>query len=219
MKKFIVLILSAIILVAISVSWYNVSANKAFEETNLTSETPNAIETSIAFAKNQPSDIPESFEAPGLETAVPNPEISPAESAELLDSNALDNQLPPTSASSYSAAGRQGGQTYKNNTGLNNNQELITISGIVGSFVAPQLTLTTSDGQNVVIQVGNFFSADGTALNLVPGEQITITGWYNSTGSLTANQILVDASGVIFTASRQSGRPEWAGKGQGNPNK
>ena len=81
------------------------------------------------------------------------------------------------------------------------------------------MTLTTSDGQNMIVQTANLITTDGTALDLSPGEQVTVTGWYNSTGSITANQIINNSTGLTYSARKQSGRPEWAGKGQGNQNK
>lgn len=215
MKKFFVLILSVIMLSAISVSWYNVSANKTSDEISSPTNLLITEGKSNAITNDQLSDLPQASESTISATAIPITESGSLESAGL-----LENSLPQTATNTYGNGRSQGGQTSTNDAGINSStQELTTITGIVSTYVAPQLTLTTNEGQEIIIQVRNLISTDGSTLNLTPGEQVTITGWYNNLGSMTANQIFLHATGTTFTTSNQTGRPEWAGKGQGNQNK
>lgn len=215
MKKFIVFILSMIMLLAISVSWYNVSANKAEMRTNQPENLLNTGETIDLTAAAESPELIEITETPVGPAATPVAGILPSESTDPLESN-----LPETAANAPQNFQRKGGQTNLNSASVDGfSQELSTISGIVSTYTDTQLTLTTSDGQNFIVQMGNLTTADGTALNLLPGEQVTVTGWYNTTGSLTANQVINHSTGLTYSAKKQSGRPDWAGKGQGNQNK
>lgn len=218
MKKIIILTLSMIVIVAIAASWYNVSANRILSDENSPTDTATIIATALPATLSTTPYVDEPLEAEEAQTAQ-----SPVDQAEAILTNqqtdmdeASELSTSQSTANSKGNGWRQGSQNdLSTSSATATNQEIITITGMVDQFISPQLTLTTDLGQIIYIQIGNLSASNGAMLDLVPGEYVTVTGWYNQVGEFTANQITLNSSGTTFSIRNQSRRPEWAGKGQG----
>ncbi len=84
-----------------------------------------------------------------------------------------------------------------------------TLEGTVSALAAPNFTLVTADGQNIPVQLGNLSYVSKIGLNLVDGQQVTLVGAYETTGSLAIQSITVD--GQTYALRDATGRPLWAG--------
>lgn len=218
MKKMIILTLSMIVIVAIAASWYNVSANRILSDVNSPTDTATITATALPATLSTTPYVDELLEAEEEQTAQ-----SPIDQAEAILANQQTDmdeasELSPSQSTTNSKGNgwRQGSQNDPSTSSATaTNQEIITIKGMVDQFISPQLTLTTDLGQIIYIQIGNLSASNGAMLDLVPGEYVTVNGWYNQVGEFTANQITLNSSGTTFSIRNQSGRPDWAGKGQG----
>ena len=218
MKKLIVLTLSMIVIVAIAASWYNVSANRILTDENSPTDTATITATTLPATLSTTPYIDEPLEAEEAQTAQ-----SPEDLVEAIQANQqVEMDEPsvlspsPSTTNSKGNGWRQSSQSNPNSSSSTvTDQENITLTGIVDQFISPQLTLITDLGQVIYIQLGNLSASDGTVLDLIPGEYVTVTGWYNQVGEFTANQITLNSSGITFTIRNQTGRPDWAGKRQG----
>jgi hypothetical protein len=120
---------------------------------------------------------------------------------------------------------RQAGNGQQNapGSGIPNPQngltEWITLQGVVSNYAAPNFTLTTSEGQAIAVQLGNLNYLSTLGLSLKDTDQVTLTGYYDPSGSFAVGTLTLDATGQTFTFRDESGRPAWrgnGGNGQGN---
>jgi hypothetical protein len=88
-----------------------------------------------------------------------------------------------------------------------------TYQGTVSSYAAPNFTLTTSDGQQLAVQLGNLNYVTSLGLELKDGDSVTLTGFQDPSGSIAVGTITLDASGQSYTLRTENGRPAWAGGG------
>lgn len=210
MKRIIVIALSLLLIVAASASWYNVSANKVTDRMDVAISTVTIEETQSQPVTELPDNTPEVTQTAEPVESSPVVAQNFSEAQNSMDNNNLYNQ--PNNFGNGRQQGKQG--NTDSTIAVSSNQQLVTVTGTVSSFQTPLLTLSTSDSQVLSIQTGNLTSSDGTSLYLESGETVTITGWYNNYGEFSANQIRNDTTGLTYTTRKQSGRPEWAGKGQ-----
>jgi hypothetical protein len=99
--------------------------------------------------------------------------------------------------------------------------EWVTVQGVVSNYTAPNFTLTTTDGQAIAIQLGNLNYLSTLGLSLKDGDSVTLTGYYDSSGSFAVGTLTLDATGQTFTLRDEAGRPAWrgnGGRGQGSGN-
>lgn len=118
-------------------------------------------------------------------------------------------------------AGTFAGQNGKGNQGTTGqgvagqagvmSTELITYHGEVVAYEYGTLTLLTDDGITVGVATGN--QNYSLSIGFVPtvGETVTVTGYQNPEGLISAATITLDSSGVVFTFRGEAGRPGWAG--------
>ncbi len=89
--------------------------------------------------------------------------------------------------------------------------ELLTFSGTVSNYAAPVFTLTTSDGKTINAQLGNLNYLSSLGLSLTNGEAVTVTGFWDASGSFAVQQITLNSSGQTFSLRDDLGRPLWRG--------
>ncbi len=112
-------------------------------------------------------------------------------------------------------AGRQGATTNPNpGTPQANITQTVTIAGVVQSFDGVGLSLSTDDGAPLWVQLGQsrYVSAQGVTFNA--GDHVTATGFYEN-GQFQASVVVDDTTGQTLTLREASGRPLWAGGGNG----
>ena len=91
-----------------------------------------------------------------------------------------------------------------------------TIIGTVSAYDTVNLTILTSDGQTIVVQLGNSFYSQSLGFNLQIGQNVTVVGFPGDQGLFSAISIKVD--GQVYAFRDELGRPLWAGgngKGRG----
>ena len=91
-----------------------------------------------------------------------------------------------------------------------------TIIGTVSAYDTVNLTILTSDGQTIVVQLGNSFYSQSLGFNLQIGQNVTVVGFPGDQGLFSAISIKVD--GQVYAFHDELGRPLWAGgngKGRG----
>jgi len=84
-----------------------------------------------------------------------------------------------------------------------------TISGTVSAYDTVNLTILTSDGQTVIVQLGNSFYSQSIGFNPQIGQSITLVGFPGDQGLFSAINITVDGQAYAFRD--EFGRPLWAG--------
>jgi hypothetical protein len=94
-----------------------------------------------------------------------------------------------------------------------------TVQGTVSAYQYGTLTIVTTDGQIMGIELGN--QNYTTTLGFVPqvGDSVTVYGFPSAEGLFSAITVTVDSTGQVFTFRDLGGRPSWAGgngKGGGN---
>jgi hypothetical protein len=122
----------------------------------------------------------------------------------------------------------QGGNGYRG--GQNNNQSAgatsagvpqsnaditgaSTVTGTVSAYDLVSLTVQTSDGQIVVVQLGNSQYANNIGFYPQIGQSVSVYGFPGDQGLFSAISVTVD--GQTYTFRDELGRPLWAG-GRGN---
>jgi len=91
-----------------------------------------------------------------------------------------------------------------------------TITGTVSAYYLATLTVSTSDGQIVVVQLGNASYSQTIGFAPQIGQSVTVIGFPGDQGLFSAISITVD--GQVYAFRDELGRPLWAGgngKGRG----
>jgi hypothetical protein len=91
-----------------------------------------------------------------------------------------------------------------------------TITGTVSAYDLVSLTIQTSGGQIVVVQLGNSQYANSLGFNPQVGQSVSAYGFPGDQGLLSAISVTLD--GQTYTFRNDLGRPAWAGgngKGRG----
>lgn len=90
-----------------------------------------------------------------------------------------------------------------------------TVHGTVSAYNYGTLTVQTDDGQALGVQLGN--SNYATSLGFAPqvGEGLTVYGFTGDQGSFSAITVTLDSGQVFTFRDATTGRPAWAGGGQG----
>jgi hypothetical protein len=91
-----------------------------------------------------------------------------------------------------------------------------TITGTVSTYDLVSLTIQTSDGQSVIVQLGNSQYASGLGFNPQVGQSVSVYGFPGDQGLFSAISVTID--GQTYTFRDDLGRPSWAGgngKGRG----
>ena len=90
-----------------------------------------------------------------------------------------------------------------------------TINGTVSAYDLVNLTIATSDGQTVVVQLGNSFSSQSIGFNPAIGAQVRVSGFPGDQGLFSATTVTVN--GQTYAFRDDLGRPLWSGgNGKGN---
>jgi hypothetical protein len=116
----------------------------------------------------------------------------------------------------------QGGNGQDNGSGVPQAQAQANLAsaksvhGTVITYSYGTLTIQTDDGQSLGVQLGN--SNYATTIGFVPqaGDKLTVYGFTGTEGLFIAITITADGTGNVYTfRDTTTGRPAWAGGGQG----
>jgi len=120
------------------------------------------------------------------------------------------------------SGGGQGGGGQGRNSGYEglgtdfNTDTIIQIfEGSVESITPEALIITTTEGQEVLIEGRAWRFAQEMGYKLQVGQAVTVSG-FEEDGEFKAVEILGDLNVGAFQFREKSGRPMWAGRGQGN---
>ena len=94
-----------------------------------------------------------------------------------------------------------------------------TIAGTVSAYDLATLTISTNDGQSVVVQLGNASYAQTIGFAPQIGQSVTVVGFSGDQGLFSAITVTIDGQAYAFRD--ELGRPMWAGgrgKGRGGSN-
>jgi len=226
LKKIIIGALSAIVVTAVGVSAYNTLASPNLQP--LAQAEPTAVETQVQAVaatqgqnqgsgpvwldgnNNRAAETQGTGTFQGAQTRLANP-----------TQNAPANGATQGQGRGYRGGGRNGNNANSSQSGTgipapqNGFQEWGSLSGTVSAYVPPNFTLLTSNGQSVAAQLGNLSYVANLGLELQEGQQVSLTGYYDPSGSLAVGQITLIDSGQTYTLRDDLGRPMWAG-GQGH---
>jgi hypothetical protein len=119
------------------------------------------------------------------------------------------------------AGNGQGGNGQGNGTGIPQVQAQAnlasakTVHGTVSAYNYGTLTVQTDDGQALGVQLGN--SNYATSLGFAPqvGEGLTVYGFTGDQGLFSAITVTMDSGKVYTFRDAATGRPAWAGGGNG----
>ncbi len=119
--------------------------------------------------------------------------------------------------------GGQGNSGQGNSTGGGIPQANIagatTIHGVVVSFDQMGLSLTLDDGSAFYVQLGNSRYSQSIGFAPVIGEGVTVNGFPGDQGAYSAITVTVDSTAQTYSFRDATGRPLWAGGGNGNGGK
>lgn len=116
----------------------------------------------------------------------------------------------------------QGGNGQGNGSGVPQAQAQANLAsaksvhGTVSTYSYGTLTIQTDDGQSMGVQLGN--SNYATTIGFAPqaGDKLTVYGFTGNEGLFSAITITADGTGKVYTfRDTTTGRPAWAGGGQG----
>lgn len=94
--------------------------------------------------------------------------------------------------------------------------EWITFSGEVTAVGVPQFTLLADDGQEIPAELGNISYVEQIGLVLEVGDQVSVTGFWDTNGGFALQSLTFDETGQTYVLRDDYGRPAWmGGKGQG----
>lgn len=93
--------------------------------------------------------------------------------------------------------------------------EWLNVNGTVTAIQTGSMTVTTPEGENLIVQTGQprFFSAQG--VNFAVGDSVTLIGYYDN-GQFVAGEITQTSTGARVILRDPNGRPLWSGPGNGN---
>ncbi|HSO27356.1 MAG TPA: hypothetical protein VLS48_04755 [Anaerolineales bacterium] len=89
-----------------------------------------------------------------------------------------------------------------------------TVTGTVSAFDTQTFMLTTADAQAIPVQLGNLNYVAQVGLTLSDGQQVSVTGFWETADSFAAGSLTLVDTGQTFVLRDDLGRPLWRG-GQG----
>lgn len=220
LKKIIIGALSAIVVTAVGVSAYNTLAGPNPQPLGQAeSAAINLKVPAVAAAQGQGQGGGPAWQD------TDNGSVDTAQAASLpSQTNLASSNLAGQANSSVQGQGRgyRGGGRGGNSasapqagTGIpapqNGFQEWVTLSGTVSGYIPPNFTLLTADGHSIAAQLGNLSYVANLGLELHDGQPVSLTGYYDPSGSLAVGQITLTDNGQTFELRDELGRPMWAG--------
>jgi hypothetical protein len=212
-KTILISILAAILVIAVGFSVYNV----------LAAPQPQAAKQQAQTAQGAGYDANGQISGQGA-TPQAGTGTQSAALAEAVEPGAATDSTDPAFAQRAGAQGA-GGQGNGNRRGQSGTQGgagvpqpqngmtgIVTYTGQVSAYAAPEFTLLTTDGRAILVQLGNQGYAEGLGLALQDGEEVTVIGFIDSSGALAVASITIQSTGQTFTLrDGTTGRPSWAG--------
>ena len=212
LKTILISSLAAILVIAIGFSAYNVLAGSQ----------PQAIQQQVSAA--QGAGYGAGGQGAGQGTAAQADVTAQANAA--TPAVAADTTAAGAAPAVAQSAGGQGGGFRRGQSGTqgatqsetgvpqpqNGMTSVVSYTGWVSAYAAPEFTLLTADGQAILVQLGNQGYAESLGLTLQDGEEVTVTGFIDSSGALAVTSITLQSTGQTYTLrDSATGRPSWAG--------
>jgi hypothetical protein len=197
LKTILISSLAAILVIAIGFSAYNVLAGAQVDS--------NTARLAQGAAQ-----------APATQAGAPNGQGAKTQNTPQSTPQAYGAANPAASqqGQGQGAGNRRGQGGAKGGAGAAQNgmTSLVTYTGTVSAYASSTFTLQTADGQLFQVQLGNQSYVASLGLNLVDGETVTVTGFFDSSGALAVTSLTVQSTGQTYTLrDGASGRPSWAG--------
>jgi hypothetical protein len=157
------------------------------------------------------------------------PQYLSAEAYAAIVTGQTGNGNQGASGNGQSGQGTQGGNGYRSGqdnqsagttgTGIPQSNADITgastITGTISAYDLVSLTIQTSDGQIVVVQLGNSQYASSLGFNPQVGQSVSVYGFPGDQDLFSAISVTIDDQ--TYTFRDDLGRPSWAGgNGKGN---
>jgi hypothetical protein len=111
--------------------------------------------------------------------------------------------------------GQGNGQSGTNGIPQANIAGATTIHGTVVSFDQMGLSLTLDDGSAFYVQLGNSRYSQSIGFAPAVGEGVTVYGFPGDQGAYSAITVTLDSTAQVYSFRDATGRPLWAGKGNG----
>lgn len=212
LKKIIIGTLSTVVVIALGASAYNFIANSAAPDT-ASAAAPVSAQIDTAAVEVAPA-----WQDSG---SVTPSSVQAAQNGGPVWSNGDQATLQGSQSGTPGGRGRGRGRAAETSPGQstgqvapdpqNGFQEWQTFQGTIGDYAAPNFTLILEDGTSIPAQLGNLSFVDSLGLVLQPDQVVTVTGYYDPSGSLAVGQITLESSGETFTLRDDLGRPVWGG--------
>ena len=222
LRKLLITGLALIMIIAIGASFYNVYAGRSERSKSSTldnNETQGlSVERKTASADQFEATSGWSTESEqgswNLQSGQSDPDFTETNDLSVQSQELYDQ--PTGQGNRYGRGGSRGNGATTQNSGAeaqpqNGLQEWVVIHGVVGAYSPPELTLTTSDGTVVIVQLSNLNYLENIGLFIQTGDSVTVNGFYDLDGGFTVGQITLDTTGQTYNLRDESGRPLWAG--------
>lgn len=218
-KKLFIGSLALVIVIAITVSMYNVFVTPATQVQAAELEVEPAISANTTTEQTQPSVSEDTN--PEEIIVQPKPTVVvPEVAADTFPAPQYSGQAGGNGnryGQGQQARGNAGSPSGASGTGANTPQPQngftawVTYQGTVQNLAAPMFTLVLNNGEQISAELGNQMYLDQIGLSIQNGDAITVTGSWDANGALSISQITLDASGQIFGLRDELGRPLWRG--------
>lgn len=219
LKKILIGVLSTLVVTAVGASAYNTTLKSGLAQTE-----PQPVSAAVEAPAQEVLAAVDPLQAAGSYQNQPQNQMrgaangpgSPTASGEPLAANAGIGQTGGQGRGNRFGSGGAGRQSQ---TGVadgsavpapqNGLTEWISLEGTVSGVAYPTFTLTTSDGQAILVSLGNLNYATSLGIELTDGETVSLTGFWDTDGSLAVGSLLAD--GQTFSLRDEYGRPLWSG--------
>lgn len=199
-KKMLIGVLAAIVIVAVGVSAYNVLAGESAASTASSGAQAGYGQAGRSAASGtQPGQLPS---AQGLGQAGTNAQGQPAGG---------NGWRGGGNGRRQGQNGNGGQSTYATPNPQNGFTEALSFHGTISAYNPPTFTLVTDDGQSINAQLGNQSYIASLGLTLNNGDSVTISGYWDTSGAFAVQQITLDSSGQTYLLRDDLGRPLWRG--------
>jgi hypothetical protein len=217
LKKIMIATLAALVVTAVGAAAYNTTIKPALQQSAPQVASAQEAAPVVSQTQNQAQQVRGGGNGPGSSAANGQPLAAASTGA----SAALSANPAQAGAGGQGRGNRfgGGGQGRQNQTGStdgsaipapqNGLTEWISLEGTVSQIAYPTFQLTTSDGQTVLVSLGNLNYVANLGIDLSDGEYVSVVGFWDTDGTFAVGSLTADGS--IYTLRDDYGRPLWSG--------